>query len=39
MIGALSGKNAFSDLVNVTSLEKIKVSVLGVTTNANYDHD
>ena len=39
-IEALSGKNAFSDLVvNVTSLEKIKVSVLGVTTNANYDHD
>ena len=39
MIETLSGKNAFSDLVNVTSLEKIKVSVLGVTTNANYDHD
>lgn len=39
MIGTLSGKNAFSELVNVTSLEKIKVSVLGVTTNANYDHD
>jgi uncharacterized protein involved in exopolysaccharide biosynthesis len=38
-IEALSGKNAFSDLVNGTSLEKIKVSVLGVTTNANYDHD
>ena len=39
MIETLSGKNAFSDLVNVTSLEKIKVSVLGVTANANYDHD
>jgi len=38
-IGTLSGTNAFSDLVNITSLEKIKVSVLGVTTNANYDHD
>jgi len=39
MIGTLSGKNAFSDLINVTSLEKIKVSVLGVATNANYSHD
>jgi len=38
-IGTLSGKNVFSELVNVTSLEKIKVSALGVISNANYSHD
>ena len=31
-------KNAFND-TNVTSLEKIKVNVLGVITNASYGHD
>ncbi|ENO12411.1 hypothetical protein MBGDC06_00069 [Thermoplasmatales archaeon SCGC AB-539-C06] len=38
MIDSLSGKNDFNDL-NVVSLEKIKVDVLGVITNASYGHD